>query len=132
MNLLIFSDVNYFDGLDGPILCDNCVRNQCHSLIDNYSTYYKIKFHQVHLNMVKTCCNYRLLPTSKDDSDIIHLCDHGHLTTEDNKKAQQKSFTWTAFIWIVLTDDNIIKEYDTFIWQFIPKTWRYWSVDVYF
>ena len=90
--LILLPDVNDFDYLGEPILCDNFFRNQNHTLIDNYSTCYKIKLHQVHLTMVKTRHTFRLFPTSKNDSDIIHHCDqcHGHLTTEDNKKAQQR------------------------------------------
>ena len=81
---------------------------------------------------MKKCCKFKLLQTS-NCLDFVSLCDqcHGHLTTEDNKEAQEKSLTQPAFIWLVLTDKNIINEYGTRIWQFIPKTWRYWWVDAY-
>lgn len=126
------TDVNVFNCLPEQLPCYNYSRRQCRTLIENYSTCYKIKFHQICPTMMKKCCKIKLLQIS-NCLDFVSLWDqcHGHLTTEDNNKAQEKSLTWPAFIWLVLTDKNIINEYGTGIWQFIPKTWRYWWVDAY-
>ena len=53
-----------------------------------------------------------------------------HLTLPEVKEANKPEFTWPSFIWGVLTDKNIKREYgETYIWSFIPCTWRRWWIN---
>ena len=38
-------------------------------------------------------------------------------------------YSWPAFIYNLLMDQNIQQHYGEDIWKFIPVTWRYWWID---
>ena len=68
---------------------------------------------------------------SQDQSQEIILCFQcsQHLVNVgDSKEANKNEYTWPAFIWSILNNDDIVREYGVSIWRFIPETWRHWWI----
>ena len=36
---------------------------------------------------------------------------------------------WPSFVWMLLTDENILDTYDDYAWRFVPMKWRHWWID---
>jgi len=116
--------------------CENCRRRQHENHID---TFYEIQFSQISINDICKRRRFKFIShsnhnTTDEDSAVDYtytLCKQCsvHLTAEI-KIANETKNLWPGFIWYLLTNKDILDEYNIeFLWKFIPTSWRLWWSD---
>ena len=110
--------------------CDNCRRCNIETEIDGIlEQELKMTLHLTQSSSIQKRRRSKHIATSNDEDIPLKLCSQRniHLTCENLKEANKFEFMWPGFIWYFLTDKGLQREYSAlFLWQFIPKVWRYW------
>jgi hypothetical protein len=135
-------DIN---GTNHEIICANCFRRNNQTFINDYGgDLYKISFSRVRKDKIRRRRSFRNIRSSCFSDEVIDLCEQcsNYLvkvevdenidldTRKKNEKiAKSQINTWPAFIWSLLNNRNILRNYGAQIWCFIPVQWRYWWID---
>jgi hypothetical protein len=113
--------------------CDNCMRTQSQFLIDEHE--YKLNLEVFSTLDIYNRRKFRnpSVPTTNDPDNALNimLCDEcaQHLILiEHSQTANRMEYAWPAFVWFLLTNSEIKREYNAAIWRFIPLLWRHWWI----
>ena len=104
----------------------NCIRWQNRTLFESYendsphfipfSTHYTS-----HVHRRRKFNFYHQLQMNQMQKKLqCYKCSHHLVTENDYKTANKNQFLWSAFIWYLLKDNGIQREYGEQIWSFTP------------
>jgi hypothetical protein len=118
-------------GSNGNHKCNNCFRRQSIDLINEFGLIYEITFFFTTSDQIRSRNLFRYVQKSNQDVVQYCLCSEcaDYLLGENNKEAQKMKNTWPSFVWSTLQNLNVRSKYNSKIWQFIPKPWRFWWLD---
>ena len=96
--------------------CDNCYREQQDQNTDNHL--YNIQFIQQNKNNIKSHKKFKDTASFTDNTKETYLlckeCNE-YLTLSCGEIDDDASVTWCSFIWTILKDENIHKNYGVLI-----------------
>ena len=105
--------------------CDNCHRRNHPCLQDSF---YDVQFHiRSSDNIVRkrTFKHVRYNQSNPVDYTFCTEC-NSYLSPDHNVDTNHDTIVWCSFIWSLLANVDIHKEYGKQIWRYIPFEWRLW------
>ena len=71
---------------------------------------------------------FRFVEVDNSCDDPVVLCKECYefLTNPEATYARSFQNSWPSFVWIILTDKDILDVYGVYVWRFLPVGWRYW------
>ena len=119
---------------DSNIECFNCCRSK-NGYYNYFSSLYQLEFFEVNSSVIRKRAKFKNYPIDYNDTDLLYpFCYHctTHLTCEDSDKNDKPEFTWPAFIWYILINEDLRTKYGVLhLWKFIPIIWRHWWIDAF-
>ena len=103
--------------------CSNCQRKNCNEL----GNLHRIEFHRVASDRMKRR-KFKLFMTSNNRRTEHDLCTECKTYLTSNHKKTIEENAWPAFIWKMLTNDDVKRAYGSLAWCLIPKQWRHWYI----
>jgi len=113
--------------------CENCYRSNQHINSQNIAfetiSRDRINNHaRFRQSSIKPCINRSNVSVSSIQSYMLcHECTV-HLTSLSYHEANNEKYSWPGFVWSILTNPEVHREYASTIWHFIPQQWRPWWI----
>ena len=102
-------------------------RKKDHFLINKY----ELILYQVSIQQIKHKRKFKMF-TTEDNTNFLfcHECKIHVTSSETSKVTNSPNSVWPTFIWYMIQNDNIIRNYGIeYIWKFVPSQWRYWWIE---
>ena len=119
------------------LVCCNCHRSTLHDIGgsgreqylcgSSYEQYKELLIHPVAPDEIKL--RYKWCFLKKEDMVdgaflLCYQCEN--VMKEANKDRNRGEYSWAAFVWNFLSDQETRERYGVQLWQMIPRMWRLW------
>ena len=116
--------------------CHNCNQCQNKTLLESYGndSPYFTSFSTHSILYVNRQRKFKFVSSTTNESNaeeitLCYKCAHLLAFENDYKTANDKKFVWLSFIWYLLNNNDIRREYGEQISSFIPSVWRFLRIE---